>query len=181
MLEKVSSAPLTEGTDPLPRWFTEAQTEAQKEFEQEPYPNRKDELWRFSSVKNLVLDGYRPARSIQKPGVDGVLDRGFPRPAGRMVFVNDQLVSCELFDESLREQGLLFLTLEQAAQARPDLLQTHFMTQAARLGSKKFVALHKASVKAGTVLYVPPKLVVDAPFEVFHVVASENVTVFPHN
>ncbi|MBV9272585.1 MAG: Fe-S cluster assembly protein SufD [Verrucomicrobia bacterium] len=180
MLEKVSSAPLTEGTDPLPRWFTEAQTEAQKEFEQEPYPNRKDELWRFSSVKNLVLDGYRPARSIQKPGVDGVLHRGFPRPAGRMVFVNDQLVSCELFDESLREQGLLFLTLEQAAQARPDLLQTHFMTQAARLGSKKFVALHKASVKAGTVLYVPPKLVVDAPFEVFHVVASENVTVFPH-
>jgi Fe-S cluster assembly protein SufD len=180
VLDEISSAPLTEGSDSLPRWFTEAQAEAQKEFEQEPYPSRKDELWRFSSVKNLVLDGYLPARLIQKPRVDAVIDRGFPRPAGRMIFVNDQLVSCELLDESLRDQGVLFLTLEQAAKARPDLLQTHFMTQPARLGSKKFVALHRASVRAGTVLYVPPKLVIDAPFEVFHVVASESVTVFPH-
>jgi Fe-S cluster assembly protein SufD len=180
VLDEVSSAPLTEGSDSLPRWFIEAQSEAQKEFEQEPYPSRKDELWRFSSVKNLVLDGYLPVPLIQKPRVDAVIDRGFARPAGRMIFVNDQLVSCELLDESLRDEGVLFLTLEQAAKVRPDLLQTHFMTQPARLGSKKFVALHRASVKAGTVLYVPPKLVIDAPFEVFHVVASENVTVFPH-
>jgi Fe-S cluster assembly protein SufD len=70
--------------------------------------------------------------------------------------------------------------LEQALKERPDLLEAHFMTQPARLGSKKFAALHKASVKAGTVLYLPPSLVVDAPFEVFHVVTGENLAVFPH-
>jgi len=183
VLDQVSSAPTaesTEGPDTLPRWFIEAQAEAQKEFEQEPYPSRKDELWRFSSVKNLVLDGYLPARPIRNPRIDGAVDQGFARPAGRMVFVNDQLFSCELLDDSLRDQGVLFLTLGQAAKVRPDLLQTHFMTQPARLGSKKLAALHKASVKAGTVLYIPPKLVLDAPFEVFHIAASENITVFPH-
>jgi Fe-S cluster assembly protein SufD len=97
-----------------------------------------------------------------------------------MVFVNDQLVSCELRDDSLSDRGVLFLPLEQALKLRPDLLQEHFMAQPARLGSKKFAALHKASVSAGTVLYLPPGLAVDAPFEVFHIVAGENLALFPH-
>ena len=54
------------------------------------------------------------------------------------------------------------------------------MAQPARLGSKKFAALHKASVRAGTVLYLPPSLAVDAPFEVFHIVTGENLALFPH-
>ena len=180
MLDESSWASRNQVTDELPRWFIEAQAEARKEFEQEPYPNRKDEQWRFSSVKNLNLDGYLPAGFSGNVQTDGVLDRGFREPAGRIVFVNDQLVSCELLDESLLAKGVVFLTLEQAAATRPDLLQTHFMAQPARLGSKKFAALHKASVRAGTVLYLPKKLVVDAPFEVFHVVSSENIAVFPH-
>jgi Fe-S cluster assembly protein SufD len=198
-LDELSSAPKTEGNDNLPQWFVDAQNEARKEFANEPFPSRKDELWRFSSVKNLggVAAFARPAN----PGVASLLssealakgdarptaadaksalDRGFPEPAGRMVFVNDQLVSCELLDDSLSERGVLFLPLEQALKLRPDLLQAHFMAQPARLGSKKFAALHKASVSAGTVLYLPPSLVVDAPFEVFHIVTGENLDVFPH-
>jgi Fe-S cluster assembly protein SufD len=198
-LDELSSAAKIEDHDNLPQWFVDAQNEARKEFANEPYPSRKDELWRFSSVKNL--DGVaafsrpansgaaslsssealakgdaRPTASVAKPA----LERGFPEPAGRMVFVNDQLVSCELRDDSLSDRGVLFLPLEQALKLRPDLLQEHFMAQPARLGSKKFAALHKASVSAGTVLYLPPGLAVDAPFEVFHIVTGENLALFPH-
>src|ERR1700749_2651202 len=154
-LDELSSAAKVESHDNLPQWFVDAQNEARKEFANEPYPSRKDELWRFSSVKNL--DGVaalsrpanfeaaslaRPTCSVAKPA----LERGFPEPAGRMVFVNDQLASCELRDDSLSDRGVLFLPLEQALKLRPDLLQEHFMAQPARLGSKKFAALHKASV-----------------------------------
>ena len=188
-LDEVSSASKIESHDNLPQWFVDAQNEARKEFASEPYPSRKDEHWRFSSVKNL--DGVaafsrpansgaslvaRPTASVAKPA----LERGFPEPAGRMVFVNDQLVSCELLDDSLSDRGVLFLPLEEALKLRPDLLQAHFMAQPARLGSKKFAALHKASVSAGTVLYLPPSLAVDAPFEVFHIVTGENLALFPH-
>jgi Fe-S cluster assembly protein SufD len=208
-LDEVSSASKIEGHDNTPQWFVDSQNEARKEFANEAYPTRKDELWRFSSVKNL--DGVaafslpanpgaasllssdlsdealaksealakgdaRPTVSAAKPA----LERGFPEPAGRMVFVNDQLVSCELLDDSLTDRGVLFLPLEQALELRPDLLQAHFMAQPARLGSKKFAALHKASVRAGTVLYLPPSLAVDAPFEVFHIVTGENLALFPH-
>jgi Fe-S cluster assembly protein SufD len=190
-LDEVSSASRIESNHELPQWFVDAQAEAHREFAAEPYPSRKDEHWRFSSVKNL--DG---ATSSPKPDLEAAsllysealakgqarptLTGAFPEPAGRIVFVNDQLVSCELLDDSLNERGVIFLPLEQALKVRPDLLEAHFMAQPARLGSKKFAALHKASVKAGTVLYLPPSLVVDAPFEVFHIVTGENLAVFPH-
>src|SRR5258707_1244642 len=181
-LDEVSSASKIESNNGLPHWFVDAQAEASREFAAEPYPSRKDEHWRFSSVKNL--DGAtslaRPAADLgARPTFEPTLDRAFPEPAGRIIFVNDQLVSCELLDDSLNERGVVFLPLEQALKVRPDLLEAHFMAQPARLGSKKFAALHKASVKAGTVLYLPPSLVVDAPFEVFNVVTGENLAVFP--
>jgi len=208
-LDELSSASKIESHDNLPQWFVDAQNEARKEFANEPYPSRKDEHWRFSSVKNLdgVAAFSRPANpgaaslarptasvlssdlsdealakseALAKGDLKSALERGFPEPAGRMVFVNDQLVSCELLDESLSDRGVLFLPLEQALKLRPDLLQAHFMAQPARLGSKKFAALHKASVSAGTVLYLPPSLAVDAPFEVFHIVTSGNLALFPH-
>jgi Fe-S cluster assembly protein SufD len=186
-LEEVSSTSNNQGQENLPQWFADAQAEARQEFAAEPYPSRKDEFWRFSSVKNLdeVASLARPAStdgaaSQAKAAFEPALARGFPEPAGRIVFVNDQLASCELLDDSLTERGVLFLPLEQALKVRPDLLQAHFMAQPARLGSKKFAALHKASVRAGTVLYLPPSLAVDAPFEVFHIVTRENLALFPH-
>jgi Fe-S cluster assembly protein SufD len=204
--DELSSTSRIENNDNLPQWFVDAQTEARREFANEPYPSRKDELWRFSSVKNLdgVASFARPAspgaasllssdlsdealaklealaKGDARPTFEPALERGFPEPAGRMIFVNDQLVFCELLDDSLSEKGVLFLPLEQALKIRPDLLQAHFMAQPARLGSKKFAALHKASVRAGTVLYLPPRLAVDAPFEVVHIVTGENLALFPH-
>ena len=41
-----------------PDWFRDLQAKAWEEFEAAPLPIRGNELWRFSSVKNLALDGY---------------------------------------------------------------------------------------------------------------------------
>ena len=182
-LDELSSVSNIETNHNLPQWFVDAQTGASREFAAEPYPSRKDEQWRFSSVKNLdgATSFATPAKAYGPVSFpEKTLKHAFPEPAGRIIFVNDQLVSCELLDDSLSERGVIFLPLERALKVRPDLLQAHFMAQPARLGSKKFAALHKASVKAGTVLYLPPSLVVDAPFEVFHIVTGENLAVFPH-
>ena len=194
-LDELSSASRIENNNGLPQWFVDAQAEANREFAAEPYPSRQDEHWRFSSVKNLdgatsllssglsdeaLAKSEALAKEEARPTCERIPEGAFPEPAGRIIFVNDQLVSCELFDDSLNERGVIFLPLEQALKVRPDLLQAHFMAQPARLGSKKFAALHKASVQAGTVLYLPPGLVVDAPFEVFHIVTGENLAVFPH-
>ncbi len=172
-LDELSSASRIESNNGLPQWFVDAQAEANREFAAEPYPSRQNEHWRFSSVKNLdgatsllssvlSVEALAKSEALAKEEARSACERipegAFPEPAGRIIFVNDQLVSCELLDDSLNERGVIFLPLEQALKVRPDLLQAHFMAQPARLGSKKFAALHKASVKAGTVLYLPPKL-----------------------
>src|SRR5258707_8123021 len=121
-LDEVSSASKIESNNGLPGWFVDAQAEASREFAAEPYPSRKDEHWRFSSVKNLdeATALARPAAdlgavpllssdALAKGEAKPTLDRAFPEPAGRIIFVNDQVVSCELLDDSLNERGVVFL------------------------------------------------------------------------
>jgi Fe-S cluster assembly protein SufD len=163
-----------------PEWFAALQADAWKEFESEPFPARTDELWRFSSIKNLLLDSYQAPSESNTWNAVSVSGRSFGHPAGRLIFVNERLISCEIFDRELLDRGVLFLSLEQALEQRPDLLREHFMAQPVRLGSRKFAALHKASVRSGSVVLVPRNVEVPQPFEVFHFVGSDRVAVFPH-
>jgi Fe-S cluster assembly protein SufD len=163
-----------------PDWFARLQADAWKEFESEPAPVRTDELWRFSSLKNLELDSYQPAPEWNEWDPQLLSGRSFAHPAGRLIFVNERLVSCEVFDHQLTDRGVLFLSLEKALEEHPDLLRDHFMAQPIRLGSRKFAALHKASVRSGSVIFVPRQVEITQPFEVFHFVGSDRVAVFPH-
>jgi Fe-S cluster assembly protein SufD len=163
-----------------PEWFAKLQADAWKEFESEPAPVRTDELWRFSSIKNLALDSYQPASEWSEWDPQFLSGRSFGNPAGRLVFVNERLISCEIFDHQLLDRGVLFLSLEKALEEHPEFLRDHFMAQPARLGSRKFAALHKASVRSGSVIFIPRHVEVAQPFEVFHFVGSDCVAVFPH-
>src|ERR1700751_284223 len=88
-LDEVSSASKIESHDNLPQWFVDAQNEARKEFANEPYPSRKDEHWRFSSVKNL--DGVAGFSSAANPGA---------RPTA-------SILSSDLSDEALAKEEAL--------------------------------------------------------------------------
>jgi Fe-S cluster assembly protein SufD len=163
-----------------PDWFKEQQTKAWADFEAEPLPARTNELWRFSSVKNLALTDYVTASEFSVDPFELTSKRGFPEPAGRLIFANDALVSTELLDPNLRKSGVIFTTLMDALDKHPDRLREHFMTQPAKLGSAKFAALHKALVRAGTFLWVPRDVEIRAPFEVFHLVDGDLAAVYPH-
>jgi Fe-S cluster assembly protein SufD len=163
-----------------PDWFKELQARAWEEFEAEPAPARTNELWRFSSLKNLSLEDYVAPGDYSGDAADLTKERGFAAPAGRIVFANDSLVSLDFTDPELRSAGVVFTTLSEALDKHSDLLREHFMAQSARLGSAKFVALHKSLVRAGTFLWVPRGVEVHQPFEVFHMVQGDRVAAFPH-
>ena len=136
-------------------WFRDLQTQAWDEFEAEPLPVRTNELWRFSSVKNLSLDGYVIAPDFSDDASSLTRAREFANPAGRIVFANETVLTSQLLDPALKRAGVIFTTLSHALEEHSDLLREHFMAQPARLGSAKFAALHKAVVHAGTFLWVP--------------------------
>ena len=132
-------------------------------------------------MKNLSLDSYVLAPEFSDNASTLTSAREFPNPAGRIIFANDTVLTLQLLDPALKRAGVIFTTLSQALEKHSDLLQEHFMTQPARLGSAKFAALHKAVVRAGTFLWVPQGVEIQAPFEVFHLAQGDLSSVFPHS
>jgi Fe-S cluster assembly protein SufD len=163
-----------------PDWFRELQAKAWEEFEAEPTPTRGNELWRFSSVKNLGLDDYVTPPTFSGDPLALTRPHEFPNPAGRIIFANEAPVTAELLDPALESAGVIFTTLSEALEKHSDRLREHFMTQPAKLGSAKFAALHKSVVQAGTFLWVPRGVEIRDPFEVFHLVQGDWSAVFPH-
>jgi len=163
-----------------PDWFKELQSRAWEEFEAEPLPTRNNELWRFSSVKNLALDEYVMAGNYSGDPTALIHSREFSNPAGRIVFANETVIAADLLDPALEGAGVVFTTLQEALEKHSDRLREHFLAQSARLGSAKFAALHKSAVQSGTFLLVPRGVEIRRPFEVFHLVQGDRATVFPH-
>ena len=161
---------------------TPEQTEAWEKFAALPMPARTDENWRFANVKDLDLSPYSGALPLGDATGDELLSRsrGLAAVAGRMVFGNDRLLAQETFSDELRQKGVIWLPLEQAAEAHPDLFRRHFMREEAILGGQKFAALHASQVRAGTFLYVPRGVEIELPVEAFHWLHGANGSVFPH-
>ena len=159
-----------------------ARTAARNAFDALPMPGRTDEAWRFSNYKALDLSPFAKASLPFDGDRDRLLKRsnGLEKAAGKMVFANDTLLAREVLAESLAQKGVIWKPLELAAKEHSELFQKHFMAHGAPLGSAKFAALHAASVKTGTFLYVPRGVEIDLPIEVFHWLSGEGNSTFPH-
>ncbi len=147
-----------------------------------PMPVRTNEEWRFANVKDLDLSAYVQSTPVDDATREDLLVRsqGLAVVAGRMVFANDDLLSHETLADSLRQRGVIWLPLDQAATEHPELFRKHFMREEAILGGQKFAALHASQVRAGTFLYVPRGVEIDLPIEAFHWLHGANASVFPH-
>jgi len=158
------------------------QAEAWEKFTALPMPVRTNEEWRFANVKDLDLSAYVQAQPVDDATRDELLTRstGLAAVAGRMIFANDQLLAQETLADSLRQRGVIWLPLEQAAAEHPELFRKHFMREEAILGGQKFAALHASQVRAGTFLYVPRGVEIALPIETFHWQHGAHSSVFPH-
>src|SRR5260370_39331542 len=78
----------------LPVWFRDQQRAAWAKFDSLPYPNRKDQPWRFSNVKALDLSGCNFGAPLSQAERDEILDRstGVDQVAGRLIFADDPLL-----------------------------------------------------------------------------------------
>jgi Fe-S cluster assembly protein SufD len=166
----------------FPEWFHDQQRAAWEQFESLPQPTRKDQPWRFSSVGLLDLAPFNISAPLSEDDRENILkySRGLDEFAGRMIFANDQLVERKVVSEDLKRRGVIFQPLDRAMVEHTDLFRKYFMSTDAKLGSAKFAALHKALVSSGTFLFVPRRLEIELPIEIFHWLRHDNMSVFPH-
>jgi Fe-S cluster assembly protein SufD len=166
----------------FPGWFRDQQRAAWRQFEASPNPTRKDQAWRFSNVGLLDLAPFKISGPLSEDDRKNVLkySRGLEQHAGRMIFANDQLVKRDVVSEDLKKRGVIFQPLERAMVEHPDLFRKYFMSTEATLGSAKFAALHQALVSSGTFLFVPRRVEIEQPIEIFHWLRHDKMSVFPH-
>jgi Fe-S cluster assembly protein SufD len=178
----VLSGPLEARSAELPVWFRDQQRAAWTKFESLPYPNRKDQPWRFSNVSALNFSNYNCGALLSQTQREEVLDlsTGLEQVAGRLIFADDHLLRRDPLPQKLLASGVILKPLERALLEHEDLFRRHFMAQPAALGSAKFAALHEAFVTSGTFVYVPRGVEVELPIEIFHWLHGENAAVFPH-
>jgi len=178
----VTSGPANGESEHDSAWLRETRAAGWETFTALPMPVRTDENWRFASIKALSLAAFSrplPLTEAQRNELRA-RSQGLDRVAGRMIFGNDQLLSREVFSEDLRQKGVIWLPLEQAAVEHPEIFKKHFMREEAILGGQKFAALHQSQARAGAFLYVPRGVEVELPLETFHWLHGANSSCFPH-
>lgn len=178
-----SGVPLMEGAlidGQWPDWFVDSRRRGWEDFQKLPMPAAKDEHWRFSNVKALVLDGFCYPGPVGDPASLVERSTGLGDAAARFVFGNNRLLATSAPAGDLVKAGLVVMSLQEAASAHADLMQKHFMAGEAKLGSAKVAALHRSGPVAGVFIRVPKDLVIEEPLEIFHWVEGANSAVFPH-
>ena len=156
-----------------PDWLRARRAAAFDRFTSTPLPSAEEELWRYSRVAELDLDGYAPALEAPPPGgalpadVRAVLDAAGPRSA-LVVLRNGHLESVE--------GGAPGLEVGPLADLDPtgEVLGT-----VAGEPADAFASLHDAFVPTPVLVRVARGAVVTDPVVVVSLVEGERVAAFP--
>jgi len=143
---------------------------------------KKDERWRFSGHKGWALDAAVLSHEKYKGELPDIFQSvsASPRIAGRLRFVDDVLVDHKAVATELEKRGVIFLPLREAVARHADLLHEHLFRHDHPLGGDKFLALHHAYARSGTLLHVPDGVEIAETFIAEHWTSTPGAALFPH-
>ena len=144
-----------------PDWMLSRRLEALRVFRDTPSPNRFDELWRRVDLSQFKLDQIIAGLT---PGGEGA----------------QTTHTAPLSEGELKQQGVVFVSFEDAVRHHQDLLSKFFMTEGVKLTDSFFAALHAVFVRGGTLLYVPSGVKLDQPLRVMTTMNSSARAGFNH-
>ena len=170
----------------FPAWLVQAKRESWQRFLSLPEPTRKDESWRFATIKHLSLKDYGlPSASLATDREAIISQSNWVTDfSAKLIFANDHC----LLQEPSTDNTVSLLTWD-AILRNPDVtiggrkgvdcLQDYFIPKTTDLGSDKFVNLQAALGSNGVFLYVPDGTEIDAPFVVYHWLSGKGTLSFP--
>jgi Fe-S cluster assembly protein SufD len=144
----------------------------------EPPVWRRSGFW-TTSLQELDLDALGPDPGSDQAGeanaVPAVVRRTLPdrSRAGRIVQSGGAVVEIEL-DPELAERGVILCSLEDAFRDHGELVSAWY-SKRLTIDRNKLEAANAAFWSGGAFLYVPPGLVVEAPFEIVYAIDRPGV------
>ena len=152
-----------------PEFMMDIRQDAIVHFGETGLPDRRDELYKYTSIQKIFEPGY--SMQFQPSKVDFSLDDNFtcdvPNLNVRLeVILNGFYLEKEAGLKKL-DNGIIIGSLSQAMKQYPDLVREHYARHA---GTKAdgLVALNTAFALDGLFIYVPKGQVLDTPLQVVH-------------
>ncbi len=149
-----------------PSWLVEKRRQAWDSFEQQQWPDRKEEEWLRSDLRGFKLDKYAvpcEGAASNDAQIPQWLANGV-EPAGVQTTL-DGVTQSEYLDPKWAEKGVLFGDLSRLAGTNSVQLESllHSVVDA---NVDRFATLHAAVWSAGHLLYVPRGVCLDQPLRV---------------
>lgn len=149
-------------------WLTAERTAARQRVAAAPMPNRRQETWRYTSVKGLLEHGFQSGRETARPVQSGDLERALVAglDTHRVVLVNGAFRP-ELSDLTALPAGVRVRGLKELLGTEPGALKG-ILTAVCGAGAHVFADLNTAALDDGVVLMLDASVVVDRPIELIH-------------
>lgn len=169
-----------------PEWMLEFRLKAFKHFESRPIPN-----W-GADLSDLDLDDiYYYVKPTDSEGrtwddvpetIKNTFDKlGIPEAEQKyLAGVGAQYESEMIYHsvhEDLKNQGVIFLSIEEGLRQHPDLFREYFST-VIPIQDNKFAALNSAVWSGGSFVYIPRNTKVDLPLQAYFRLNSANIGQF---
>ncbi|MEY4225842.1 MAG: hypothetical protein RL190_599 [Actinomycetota bacterium] len=150
-------------------WLAERRDLAAQSNATLPVPTLSDEHWRFTSLRGIDFDAFRPAEAAAPGEIAGAILAAGDH-AGRVVVRDGGAVVDEL-TEAVAAQGVAFGSIRRLAEERPELIEPLLGTIVGC--DEKFAAENAALWTDGVLLHVPAGVKVAEPFHVAYEIATE--------
>ena len=169
-----------------PDWPIEPRLEALSRFEALPWPDSKDEAWKYTELGGFALDGFDPLPDPHTPAptLDEVPDEVLAAlgevgdRAGLAIQIDADVVH-QTLDPAIAKQGVVFGTIGGTAAAYPEPVRSSLGHGGVGPSDEKFASLAGAFASGGTYVYVPRNVHVAFPLQSFRWISRAGVAVFP--
>ena len=168
-----------------PEWLQKRRAHAWDVYERTPMPTTKLEEWRYTDLRRkLDLDALGLSRAETAPddpeawpeGLRAAMDED-REASGHIVVVDGHVVHIDI-EETFLEKGVLLMSLHDAVEQHPELLEEHLATEAVPPEEGKFAALNAALWNDGIFLYVPKGVHLDDPVRITRWLSEEGTAYF---
>jgi Fe-S cluster assembly protein SufB len=170
-----------------PEWMLATRLKGLRLFGKKPMPSWGADLSgiHFDNIKYFVRSTEKQATSWEElpDDIRNTYDRlGIPEAekqrlvAGVAAQYESEVVYHQI-QESLEEQGVIFLDTDTGLREHPEVFREYFGSVIPP-GDNKFAALNTAVWSGGSFIYVPPGVRVDIPLQAYFRINTENMGQF---
>lgn len=172
--------PVMANGKPEAAFLTEFRKNAWKSYERLELPNKSEEAWRRTDIRQLAVESFSASRDSTSfpPVPEELLAPLAGEEHGGQIALTPS--GSEIYlDEKIAEKGVVFTDFKTAAIKHPELLEK-ILGQIVKADEDKFSAMTAALAESGVLLYVPKGVQVETPLHSVLWGPGEGMAYFSH-